>query len=249
MKFTKYDTFVFDVDGTLWNSKNLFPGVTGTIKLLREAKRQVLFVTNRTLTGRAQILKRLQHLGLTIRDDELVTSSEGAAEFLKGKKGNIMIFGDGVKKDFRKWGIKYINSLPVKYVVLSHDPSLNYKKLGLIYKAYTQGATIIATAVGRLFSYSNEMLPGMGSIIAAIEFMTQKKVTFVGKPSEYVAKLVKAKVRGKKVIMFGDEANSDIPFAKSLGWTSVLVQTGVDKKSWTKYKPDYVLKSVADIEI
>ncbi len=119
----------------------------------------------------------------------------------------------------------------------------------MIYKAVSQGATVLTTGVGRLFSYGNEMLPGMGAFVAAIELMTQKKVLFVGKPSKYMAKLILKKVKGKKVVMFGDEMNDDIPFAKSLGWTAVLVLTGVDKKVYGKVKPDFILKSVADIRL
>lgn len=248
MNFAKYQTFVFDLDGTIWNTKNIFPRVAKTINKLRKANRQVLFVSNHTITPRTEIVGRLQKLGLHIHETEVVTASEGAREFLKGKRGKVLVLGSGVKKDFRKFGIKFVTKLPAKYIVLGHDPTINIKTLAMIYKAVMQGTTVLTTGVGRLFSYGNEMLPGMGTVVAAIENMTQKPVIFVGKPSKYMAKLILKKVRGKRVAMFGDEANSDIPFAKSLGWTSVLVLTGVDKKAG-KVKPDYVLKSVADIKI
>lgn len=248
MNFSKYQTFVFDLDGTIWNTKRLFPGATKTIDTLRQAGKQVLFISNHTLTARIDLIRVLQKLGLHIHESELITSTEGAAEFLKGKRGRVLLLGKGIKKDFRKFGIKTVSKLPAKYIVLGHDPTIDYKKLGMIYKAFTQGAIILSTGAGRLFSYGNEMLPGMGSIVAAIENMTQKKVTFVGKPSKCMAKLILKKVRGKRVVMFGDEANSDIPFAKSLGWTAVLVLTGVDKKA-EKVKPDFILKSIAEIKI
>lgn len=248
MNFSKYQTFVFDLDGTIWNTKNLYPGAAKTIEKLGKANKQVLFITNHTLTSRDDIIKKLQKQGLHIHDSDLVTSSQGAEEFLKGKRGRVLLLGKGIKKDFRKFGIKFVTRPPAKYIILAHDPTLNYSKLAMIYREFTKGATILTTGVGRLFSYGNEMLPGMGTFVVAIENMTQKKVTFVGKPSNYMAKLILKKVRGKKVVMFGDEANSDIPFAKSLGWTSVLVLTGVDKKAGT-VKPDYILKSVAEIKI
>jgi len=248
MNFSKYQTFVFDLDGTIWNTKKLYPGVTKIINMLQKKGRQVLFVSNHTITARVDLVRTLQKLGLHIHENELVTASEGAAEFLKGKRGKVFVFGKGVKKDFRRFGIKYVGRLPAKFIVLGHDPTINYYKMGMIYKAFTQGAEILTTGVGRLFSYGKDMLPGMGSLAAAIENMTQKKVTFVGKPSKYMIKLVKKKVRGKRVILFGDENNSDMPFAKSLGWDSCLVLTGVDKKPG-KVKPNYVLKSVANIKL
>lgn len=248
MNFSKYDTFVFDLDGTVWNTKKLFPRAAESIENLRKKGKQVLFVSNHTITARVDLIKKLQRLGLHIHESELIGASEGAREFLKGKRGKVLVLGSGVKKDFRKFGIKFTEKPPARYVVLGHDPTIDYKKMGMIYRAFTQGATILTTGVGRLFTYGNEMLPGMGSIVAAIETMTQEKVVFVGKPSKYMAKLILKKIKGKKVVMFGDESNDDIPFAKMLGWTSVLVLTGVDKKS-DKIKPDCVLKSVADIKV
>ena len=247
MDFSKYRTFVFDLDGTLWNTKRLLPGAAAIVERLYKANRQVVFITNHTTTPRPMLLKKLQHLGLHIRDNQLITSTECAIEFLKGKKGRVLVLGEGVKKDFRRWGISFVDKLPAKYILLGHDPTIDYKKLALVYKAVSQGATVLTTEVGRLFTYGDELLPGMGSIVAAIEFMTRKKVIFVGKPSKYAAKLIRKKVKGKNVVVFGDEINSDIPFAKSLGWTGVLLQSGVDKKVWGKYKPDFILKSVSNI--
>jgi HAD superfamily hydrolase (TIGR01450 family) len=249
MNFSKYQTFVFDLDGTIWNTKKLFPEIAQTIEWLRKKNKQVLFISNHTITARVDLVKKLQNLGLHIHENELITATEGAREFLKGKRGKILVLGAGVKKDFKRFGIKFTDKLPVKYVVLGHDPTIDYKKLAMIYKASSKGATVLTTGVGRLFSYGNEMLPGMGAFVAAIELMTQKKVLFVGKPSKYMAKLILRKVKGKRVVMFGDEMNDDIPFAKSLGWTAVLVLTGVDKKVYGKVRPDFILKSVADIKL
>jgi 4-nitrophenyl phosphatase len=249
MNFSKYQTFVFDLDGTIWNTKRLFPGAAETIERLRKKGKQVIFISNHTITARIDLVNKLQKLGLHIHENELITAAEGAREFLKGKRGKVLVLGAGVKKDFRRFGIRFTDKLPVKYVVLGHDPTIDYNKLAMIYKAVSQGATVLTTGVGRLFSYGNEMLPGMGAFVAAIENMTQKKVLFVGKPSKYMAKLILKKVKGKRVVMFGDEMNDDVPFAKSLSWTAVLVLTGVDKKVYGKFRPDFILKSVANIKL
>lgn len=43
MDFSKYQTFVFDLDGTLWNNKKLLPGAAETIENLGKAGKQVIF--------------------------------------------------------------------------------------------------------------------------------------------------------------------------------------------------------------
>ncbi|HDD71393.1 MAG TPA: TIGR01457 family HAD-type hydrolase, partial [Candidatus Aenigmarchaeota archaeon] len=42
VNFKKFKTFIFDLDGTLWNMEKIFPGVIETIEKLRKEGKQVL---------------------------------------------------------------------------------------------------------------------------------------------------------------------------------------------------------------
>jgi len=86
MEFSRFKTFIFDLDGTTWNWKELLPGVKDLIASLRKEGKQVLFITNNTMVRRRQLVEKLNNFGIDCKETELVSSSMAAAEFLKMKQ-------------------------------------------------------------------------------------------------------------------------------------------------------------------
>lgn len=251
MQFNKFNTFIFDLDGTLWNWFKLFPRVDKIIKLLIVGDKQRLYQSNNTLLSRKGLTRKLQNFGLEVKESEVINAGFVIAQYLKNKKGKVLAFSDGLKEDLKKAKIKLTDKTSADYLVLGHDPKFNYEKLSLAAEAIKNGAKFLTSAKGRSFIFGNTIIPGTGVLVKTVEYISGKKALLLGKPSDYMLQTINLFVTSpmKQTILFGDELNSDILLGKKAGWFTVLVRTGVDKKASKSIKPDAVINSVADIKI
>jgi HAD superfamily hydrolase (TIGR01450 family) len=249
MNFRKFDSFLFDLDGCIWIYPKLIEGSKEVTKKLKFLGKQVLIISNFSVLSRKEIIKKLKNLGLEF--DDLITSTYVIAQFLKNENCKVMAFGKGVEKELKDNKIKIVKKPPVDYLVVGHDLDFNYKKLTLSYQAIQQGAKLIFPSYGRIWINSRGAFPGTSAIVKPIEFLTGKRGVLFGKPSRFMANFIDMKVCSprKKVVLFGDELDADISLGKKLGYFTVLVKSGVDKKVKGRIKPDLILNSVADIKL
>ncbi len=248
MDFSSFETFIFDLDGTIWNWQKLFPGVRKTIERLRKKGKKVLFLTNNSMLSREGLARRLRKLGLEVKENELITSSWVAAQYLKKKRASAFGIGKGLREELRRAGIKLVDKNP-DYLVVGQDQNFNMKKLAKTWEILKGKTKIIGIASGRVWMMGKKLVPATGCILAAIEFISGKKAIFLGKPSDEMIKAVKAFVRSpkEKTVIFGDECSADISMGKKLGYFTVLVRTGIDKQC--NIATDAVIDSIAEIEV
>src|SRR3989344_3467988 len=118
MRFGKFDTFIFDLDGTIWDVVRLIPGASRTIKKLRASGKTILIISNHTMYGRKEIARRLRKMGLKIKYQDIINSSYAIGMWLKERRvKKVFAFGRGLVGDLKEQGIKTTGKLPVKYVV------------------------------------------------------------------------------------------------------------------------------------
>ncbi len=252
VNFNKFKTFIFDLDGTLWDYPNPMPGAPELISKLREKGKQILVVTNFTILSRKGISKKLKEIDIEIEDDEIINPSVVIAENLFEENPRVMVFGEGVKKDLKEVGFKIVEELPVDYLIVSHDMEFDYKKLVLGFEALKNGAKFIVTSIDPSYPMEGKIYPGTGAIASSLEYATEIKPTLFGKPSEYMRLIMEMNVLSprKETVFIGDRIDTDVKFAKGSGYKTCLVKTGMYE--WvkdSKVKPDYVISSLKEIKI
>ena len=67
--------FIFDLDGTVYLGERLIPGADRVIRLLREAGRKVVFLSNKPLYTREDYAAKLTRLGIPTAPAEVVNST------------------------------------------------------------------------------------------------------------------------------------------------------------------------------
>lgn len=249
MNFDRFKTFIFDLDGTIWNWKTLFPGVRKTIENLKSKGKQVLFVTNNSLLPQRGLIKKLKNFGIDLKKNELINSSFVIAEYLRNKNAKVFAIGKGIRDELKKANVKITERSP-NYLVVGQDLNFNFQKLTKAYDTLERGAKFLTAARGQIYYIGDKPYPATGVLVKAIEHMSNRRALLLGKPSIYMLTMVNMFVCSpmKKTVLFGDELDSDILLGKRAGYYTVLVRTGIDKEAG-RIKPDLIIDSVADIKI
>ncbi len=249
VNFNKFKTFIFDLDGTLWDYPNPLPGASELISKLKELGKQILVVTNFTIFSRKEISRKLKEMGIDIEEDEIINPSVVIAENLFEQKPTLMVFGEGVRKDLKEVGFTIKENPPVDYLIISHDMKFTYQKLCKGFDALKQGANFITTSLDPSYPMEGKIYPGTGALTSALEYASGKKAILFGKPSEYMRFVMELNVLSprKETIYIGDRLDTDIEFAKKSGYKTCLVKTGMYSMVKGKVKPDIEVDSLKEI--
>src|SRR5256714_2759199 len=122
---------------------------------------------------------------------------------------------------------------PPDTVVVGLDLHLVYAKIAEAQRAVLAGADFVCSNRDRAYPVEGRLLPGAGTIVAAIEVATGAKALCIGKPEPF---LFQEAIRraGKdghdRVLVVGDSTDYDMVAAHRVGATGVLITTGLTEK-------------------
>ena len=139
-------------------------------------------------------------------------------------------------------------------VVVGLDLHLTYAALAEAQRSILAGARFIASNKDRAYPVEGRLLPGAGSIVAALEIATGRTALCIGKPEPF---LFEEAVRrsgsdGSAVVVIGDAPEYDIVAAHRIGATGVLILTGLTEERAVgavsgAAVPDHVVHSLDEL--
>jgi len=143
-------------------------------------------------------------------------------------------------------------------VVVGLDLHLTYAKLAEAQRWVLAGARLISSNRDRAYPVEGRLLPGAGTIVAAIEVATEQRAVCVGKPEPFLfeeaIRRASALSAGAEdpVVVIGDSTDYDIVAAHRVGATGVLILTGLTLESALKSAkgeaaPDHVIRSLDEL--
>ena len=248
MDFGNIDVFVFDLDGTVWYWTRLIPGVKKTITKLKKVGKTVLYVTNNTIESRKSLAKRLSEFGIETHYEDVINAGIVIGYYIKEHNGTALALNVETERDLKAVGVPVRKRPPVDYVVVTEDWDFDYQQLSLAFDAVTASGRLLTSVMGRHWLVGDKMVPGVGCWVKAVEFAANTTATTLGKPSDYMAKIVSRRLDDcKRTVYIGDEYESDVLFGQKLGCYTILVNTGMDKNKTSRIKPDLKLSTVADL--
>ncbi len=225
-----HDCLLLDLDGTVFRGQQ---PTEGSVETLATIGARTLFVTNNASRGPDEVAKNLVAMGFNAKADDVVTSAQSAARLLATQMASgsaVLVVGtESLADEVRKVGLEPVRKFADKPagVVQGHSPQTGWADLAEAALAIRDGALWVAANVDRTLPSELGLLPGNGSMVAALEAATDQRPQVAGKPQPPL--LLDALARGEfeRPIVIGDRLDTDIAGANAAGLPSLLVLTGV----------------------
>jgi len=249
--------FVFDVDGCVARGNHALPGVPETLAVLRGRGLRCAFLTNENQRTRAQVVEKLNALGIPCAQEDVLTSATIAAHVTNtlhpGKKV-LAVGAAGLLEALDLVGVTRVDwehASEAQVVVMGKDSDFNMKRLDIVCQTLWNGADLIATNLDAKVPSANGFIPATGPMIKAVAYATGKEPLVTGKPSKWAGEMaLKALgIAPEHGAVVGDTLEQDIRMGKVAGLFSILVLTGATtaemaERASDHLKPDLVLPDV-----
>ena len=221
-------TWVLDLDGVVWLGDQPIPGSAEAVARLRANGTRVVLVTNNSALTTGEYLAKLDRLGVPTPADDLVTSAQIAAGLLEPGSTALVCAGPGVTEALTERGVSAVRDGRADAVVVGWHRDFDYERLTTAMRAVRAGARLIGTNDDATYPMPDGVLPGGGSILAAVSYASGVEPVVAGKPHEPAAAYVTARF-GPVEVMVGDRPSTDGLMARRLNARFALVLSGVTR--------------------
>jgi 4-nitrophenyl phosphatase len=219
-------TIVFDLDGVVYLGDEEVPGAGSVLSGLSERGFTVLFATNNSWRSADEGAAKIRRVtGYRAEPSQYVSSASAAASLLGPHDGPVLILGGPGIVDAVEGAGAAITEDPTEatVVIAGLDRQLTYEKLHLASSAVRNGARFIATNLDPTFPTPTGLMPGAGSMVAAVETASGTAPEVAGKPYPPMRHLVTELASGGSVWMVGDRVDTDLAMAYAEAFRSPAV--------------------------
>jgi glycerol-1-phosphatase len=226
----EHDCLLLDLDGTVFRGHE---PTTGAVETLATVRARVLYVTNNASRGPSEVAQHLHAMGFGARPEDVVTSAQSAANLLASQirpGAVVLVVGtDALAAEISRVGLKPVRQWsdgPVA-VVQGHSPQTSWPDLAEAALAIRGGALWVAANVDLTLPSERGLLPGNGSMVAALRAATNHEPQVAGKPQPTLLSDALARGSFHTPLVVGDRLDTDIAGANAAGLPSLLVLSGV----------------------
>ena len=219
-------TWVLDLDGVVWLSGEAIPGSAGAVEALRQRGSRVLFATNNASPTVGELVDRLAHAGIEADPSDVVSSPQAATGLLDPGSSVLLLGGAGAAEALEHAGMTIVAEGPADAVVVGWTRDFDFDRLAAASGAVRAGARLVGTNEDATFPTPDGLLPGAGSLLAAVATASGTRPVVAGKPHQPMAELIRRRA-GDVAAVVGDRPSTDGLLAQRLGVPFGLVLSGV----------------------
>jgi 4-nitrophenyl phosphatase len=251
--------WILDMDGVLYRGAEVLPGVKELLDALTLRERPVMLATNNSMSTPEAYERKLAAMGLDIPASAVITSALATRDYLLQRLpegAGIYVIGMPALREQLFEGTPFH---PVQFgeeqpaaVVIGLDLEFTYAKLKAAHEAIQRGALFIATNADTTLPTEAGLVPGAGSIVAALAAATGQRPIVIGKPETPMLETAMTRMgaQPEETVMLGDRLDTDILAGERAGTLTVLVLTGVSTRedlSSAEVLPDVVVSDLPSL--
>lgn len=225
-----------DLDGVVWRGDDPIPGAASGIETLRRAGFRVVFLTNNSSGRVGDVAAKLAAHGVETPAADIASSAQAAASLLAHSMPAgacvLACAGPGVVDALTDCGFEVLDASHddggrADAVVVGWHENFDFERLRRAADvARRRDARFVATNLDPTYPGPTGLLPGAGSIVAAVAAAAGRTPEVAGKPEPAMAVLVRERY-GEPAVMIGDRPSTDGDFASVLGCPFALVMSGI----------------------
>lgn len=227
------------MDGVLWRSDQPIGDLPTIFKDINKLGWKVVLATNNATKSIPQFLSKLESFNVTLEPWQVINSAQATAHYLSKQHpdgGPVYVVGEpGLVETLEEKGFTHNPENPLA-VIVALDQGINYEKMRVATLLIRSGVPFIGTNADRTFPTPEGLVPGAGSILAAIETATDIQPLVIGKPNPamYQFALERMGATPSETLVVGDRLETDIAGAQNLGSPTALVLSGVtsEEAAW-----------------
>lgn len=247
---------LIDMDGVLWVGNELLPGVADFFRFLQTHGIAYLLVTNNATRRPQYSVERLQSLGVNVSPNNVLTSADATARWIVNAHPSIKrvyVIGEKALVDaLTEAGLECVEQ-SADAVVVGLDRGLTYERLKRATLEIRAGAKFIATNADKTLPTEDGLIPGAGSLLAALVAAADTEPIIIGKPHRPMFDLALDLLRTprEQTAMLGDRLDTDIDGAAACGLKTIMVLTGVStatEAAQNPIKPDLIFQDLPALQ-
>lgn len=235
-----YDALLVDLDGTLIRGSS---AIAGAAAALHDAGLPIMYVTNNASKAPRDVAALLQSLGFAATEAQVMTSAQAAIALALSKveagSKALVVGAPSFVELAAAAGFTVVSSADDEpdVVLQGLNKELTWSHLAEGALAIRAGALWIASNTDTTLPSERGLLPGNGSMVAALRAATAQEPVVAGKPGPISMEKAAAVLGAQRPLVVGDRLDTDIAGGRAANMDTLMVLTGVSTLREAKELP------------
>jgi HAD superfamily hydrolase (TIGR01450 family) len=259
--FSKYAAVLLDLDGTVYHEQYALPGAVELIRKLQSESRTFACLSN-SASSPMRVMTRLHQMGIDIEPDLIYTAAAASCDFIVQQysrpRARVFNLATESVQEMLSGLVDWVQTSGEPCdVVIAGAPSnvhATEDRQRAALELLRKGAALVGLCADRVYPSPRGLEFGAGAMCAMLSYAASVKPFYCGKPEKifYMELCHRMKIDPARTILIGDNVESDVLGAKSVGMATCLVLSGVTRRRdlqnlASELQPDYVIEDLNEL--